>query len=191
MEIISFIGIVAALILIILGSVRGYSLILLSTVAALLVAATGGVNVFENYANVYMGGVANMVLALFPIFLGGQMFGKMLEMSGLPMAVASGVFRKLGPASAVAAVPAPESGSWAYISAGTWALLGAEIEKPFRNADSEKNSFTNEGGLDGKIRFLSNIMGSWLFQETRRVWNETKPTPGWNRWRSAPSPADS
>ena len=55
MEIISFIGIVAALILIILGSVRGYSLILLSTVAALLVAATGGVNVFENYANVYMG----------------------------------------------------------------------------------------------------------------------------------------
>lgn len=86
MEIISFIGIVAALILIILGSVRGYSLILLSTVAALLVAATGGVNVFENYANVYMGGVANMVLALFPIFLGGQMFGKMLEMSGLPMA---------------------------------------------------------------------------------------------------------
>ena len=97
MEIISFIGIVAALILIILGSVRGYSLILLSTVAALLVAATGGVNVFENYANVYMGGVANMVLALFPIFLGGQMFGKMLEMSGLPMAVASGVFRKLGP----------------------------------------------------------------------------------------------
>ena len=104
MEIISFVGIVAALILIILGSVRGYSLILLSTVAALLVAATGGVNVFENYANVYMGGVANMVLALFPIFLGGQMFGKMLEMSGLPMAVASGVFRKLGPASAVAAV---------------------------------------------------------------------------------------
>ena len=72
MEIISFIGIVAALILIILGSVQGYSLILLSTVAALLVAATGGVNVFENYANVYMGGVANMVLALFPIFLGGQ-----------------------------------------------------------------------------------------------------------------------
>ena len=77
-------------------------------------------------------------------------------------------------ASAVAAVPAPESGSWAYISAGTWALLGAEIEKPFRNADSEKNSFTNEGGLDGKIRFLTNIMGSWLFQETRRNWREQK-----------------
>ena len=104
MEVISFIGIVVALILIILGSIRGYSLILLSTVAALLVAATGGVNVFDAYANSYIGGVANMVMALFPIFLGGQMFGKMLEKSGLPMAVASGVFRKLGPASAVAAV---------------------------------------------------------------------------------------
>ncbi len=77
-------------------------------------------------------------------------------------------------ASAVAAVPAPEQGSWAYISAGTWALLGAEIDKPFRSEESEKYSFTNEGGLDGKIRFLSNIMGSWLFQETRRIWNATK-----------------
>ncbi len=76
-------------------------------------------------------------------------------------------------ASAVAAVPAPETGSWAYISAGTWALLGAEIDAPFRSDESEAHSFTNEGGLDGKIRFLSNIMGSWLFQETRRVWNET------------------
>ena len=76
MEIISFIGIVAALILIILGSVRGYSLILLSTVAALLVAATGGVNVFENYANVYMGGVANMVLARVALVSGNYTVAK-------------------------------------------------------------------------------------------------------------------
>ncbi len=76
-------------------------------------------------------------------------------------------------ASAVAAVPAPTEGSWAYISAGTWALLGAEIPQPIRTAESAANSFTNEGGLDNKIRFLTNIMGSWLFQETRRVWNET------------------
>ncbi len=104
MEVLSFIGIVLALVLIILGSLRGYSLILLSTVAALTVAITGGVNVFEAYAVTYMGGVANMVRALFPIFLGGQMFGKMLEMSGLPMSVANAVFKKLGPSSAVAAV---------------------------------------------------------------------------------------
>ncbi|MDD3886448.1 MAG: FGGY-family carbohydrate kinase [Victivallaceae bacterium] len=76
-------------------------------------------------------------------------------------------------ASAVAAVPAPETGKWAYISAGTWALLGAELDEPFITAESCRQSFTNEGGLDGKIRFLTNIMGSWLFQESRRVWNET------------------
>lgn len=75
-------------------------------------------------------------------------------------------------ASAVAAVPAPTSGDWAYLSAGTWALLGAEISVPVMTEEARKNSFTNEGGLDGKIRFLTNIMGSWLFQETRRVWNE-------------------
>ena len=104
MEILSFIGIVVALVIIILGSLRGYSLILLSTIAALLIGATGGVEMFASYEVTYMGGVANMVLALFPIFLGGQMFGKMLEISGLPMSVANAVFKKLGPSSAVAAV---------------------------------------------------------------------------------------
>ena len=104
MEIISFIGIVAALVVIILGSLRGYSLILLSTIAALLVGLSGGVDMFMSYEVTYMGGVANMVLVLFPIFLGGQMFGKMLEFSGLPMSVANAVFKKLGPSSSVAAV---------------------------------------------------------------------------------------
>ncbi len=71
-------------------------------------------------------------------------------------------------ASAVAAVPAVGEGDWAYISAGTWALLGAEIKTPvFAN-----EIFTNEGGVNDTIRYLTNIMGSWLFQETRRVWNE-------------------
>lgn len=73
-------------------------------------------------------------------------------------------------ASAVAAVPG--NGTWAYLCTGTWALLGAELDRPCRSAASEQANFTNEGGLEGKIRFLSNIMGSWLLQETRRVWNE-------------------
>ncbi len=72
-------------------------------------------------------------------------------------------------ASAVAAVPAPETGSWAYLSAGTWALLGAELDAPELNG---AEFITNEGGVGGKIRYLTNIMGSWLFQELRRVWNE-------------------
>lgn len=104
MEILSFLGIVLALVVIILGSMRGYSLILLSTVAALIVGIAGGIGTFASYEVTYMTGVANMVMFLFPIFLGGQMFGKMLEYSGLPMSVANAVFKKLGPSSAVAAV---------------------------------------------------------------------------------------
>ena len=76
-------------------------------------------------------------------------------------------------ASAVLAVPAPVQGEWAYLSAGTWALLGAETAAPVLTAESEKANITNEGGVGGKIRFLTNIMGSWLFQELRRVWNES------------------
>lgn len=75
-------------------------------------------------------------------------------------------------ASAVAAVPAPLNKKWAYISVGTWALLGAEIDSPILTEEAGDAPFTNEGGLNKKIRFLTNIMGTWLFQETRRVWNE-------------------
>ena len=75
-------------------------------------------------------------------------------------------------ASAVGAVPAPAERDWAYISCGTWALFGAEIDTPIRTDEARLGPFTNEGGLDEKILFLSNIMGTWLFQETRRVWNE-------------------
>jgi sugar (pentulose or hexulose) kinase len=75
-------------------------------------------------------------------------------------------------ASAVGAVPAPADRDWAYISCGTWALFGAEIDSPIRTDEARLGPFTNEGGLDEKILFLSNIMGTWLFQETRREWNE-------------------
>jgi len=76
-------------------------------------------------------------------------------------------------ASAVAAAPAPVNRTWAYVSCGTWALLGAETDSPILTPEAEAAPFTNEGGLNGKIRFLTNIMGTWLLQETRRVWNET------------------
>ncbi len=75
-------------------------------------------------------------------------------------------------ASAVGAVPAIPGSNWAYISCGTWALLGAEIDQPLVSKEAEAAPYTNEGGLDGKIRFLTNIMGTWLFQETRRNWKE-------------------
>jgi rhamnulokinase len=72
-------------------------------------------------------------------------------------------------ASAVAAVPA-QGRSWAYLSSGTWSLMGAELDAPLINDQALANNFTNEVGVGGTIRFLKNIMGLWLVQECRRAW---------------------
>jgi rhamnulokinase len=72
-------------------------------------------------------------------------------------------------ALAVAAVPAAAEG-FAYVSSGTWSLLGAEVEKPFVGEASRAANFTNEGGVGGTIRFLKNLCGLWLVQESRRHW---------------------
>ncbi|MFQ5342586.1 MAG: rhamnulokinase family protein, partial [Anaerolineae bacterium] len=72
-------------------------------------------------------------------------------------------------ASAVAAVPA-ESDDYAYLSSGTWSLMGAEITEPMINAASRDYNFTNEGGVCDTIRLLKNITGLWLIQECRRTW---------------------
>ena len=72
-------------------------------------------------------------------------------------------------ADAVAAVPA-KSRSWAYISSGTWSLMGIETPQAIINDKSFDYSFTNEGGVENTIRFLNNIMGLWLLQECRRQW---------------------
>jgi rhamnulokinase len=72
--------------------------------------------------------------------------------------------------SAVAAVPAAGGGDWAYLSSGTWSLIGAELDEPVLTAEAAQANFTNEGGVDGKIRFLKNINGLWLIQECRRIW---------------------
>lgn len=73
-------------------------------------------------------------------------------------------------ASAVASVPVTEDYSYAYISSGTWALMGAELDAPKVTDMSYRYDFTNEGGVCGKIRFLKNIMGLWIIQECRRQW---------------------
>jgi rhamnulokinase len=74
-------------------------------------------------------------------------------------------------ASAVAAVPANGVG-WAYLSSGTWSLFGSEIPKPVIKPEGMAASYTNEGGLDGTIRYLTNIVGLWLVQELRRAWTD-------------------
>jgi rhamnulokinase len=72
-------------------------------------------------------------------------------------------------AAAVAAVPA-RGDSWAYISSGTWSLVGAETRQPCTDAKALAANVTNEGGVDGTIRLLKNVMGLWLVQECRRAW---------------------
>ncbi len=72
-------------------------------------------------------------------------------------------------AAAVAAVPAG-AGTWAYISSGTWSLVGVEIASPLLGDDALAANFTNEGGVAGTVRFLKNVMGLWLVQECRRAW---------------------
>ncbi len=72
-------------------------------------------------------------------------------------------------ASAVAATPSTSDG-FVYISCGTWSLFGIECEQPIINDDAAKLNFTNEGGFKDTVRFLKNIMGLWLIQESRRQW---------------------
>jgi rhamnulokinase len=73
-------------------------------------------------------------------------------------------------ASAVAAVPVTSGGDWAYISSGTWSLIGAELAEPILTPEAMAADFTNEGGIGGRIRFLKNVNGLWLIQECRRMW---------------------
>ncbi len=73
-------------------------------------------------------------------------------------------------ASAVVSVPT-EVDDFVYISCGTWSLFGTELQSPVITDEAFKSSYTNEGGYNGTTRFLTNIMGLWLIQESRRTWN--------------------
>ena len=72
-------------------------------------------------------------------------------------------------ASAVVAVPA-KGEDFAYISSGTWSLVGVELPAPVITDEGMRANFTNEGGFGGTTRFLKNVMGLWLLQECRRIW---------------------
>lgn len=72
--------------------------------------------------------------------------------------------------SAVAGVPAKKGTSWAYLSSGTWSLMGIETPHAIINDKTFEYQFTNEGGVNNTIRLLKNIMGLWIVQECRRQW---------------------
>jgi rhamnulokinase len=78
-------------------------------------------------------------------------------------------------ASAVVAIPMDPTTS-AYISCGTWGLVGVELEKPCLTEEARAANFTNEGGVDGRIRFLHNVMGLWLLSESVRQWEREDAT---------------
>ena len=75
-------------------------------------------------------------------------------------------------ASAVVGVPM-QTDDAAYVSLGTWALAGLELVAPVLTEEARLANFTNEGGVDGTVRFLTNVMGTWLLSETMRTWGET------------------
>lgn len=71
--------------------------------------------------------------------------------------------------SAIVAVPAKDN-NWAFISSGTWSLMGVELAAPVVSEKSFAFNFSNEGGAGGTFRFLKNIMGLWILQQCQRVW---------------------
>jgi rhamnulokinase len=74
-------------------------------------------------------------------------------------------------AAAVVSVPACGD-NWAFLSSGTWSLMGVELDQPLRTPEAMKYNFTNEGGVEKTIRFLKNIIGFWPLQECRRCWKD-------------------
>ena len=105
---------------------------------------------------------------LFPPLLSpGDVIGP-ADLPGRPEVIAVGSHDT---ASAVVGVPA-EGSRFAYISCGTWSLVGVELDKPVLTEESRAANFTNEGGVDGTVRYLRNVMGLWLLQECQRVWGE-------------------
>lgn len=99
----------------------------------------------------------------------GTLLPHVADTTGLPAATPVVAVGSHDTASAVVATPMTEPGG-AYISCGTWGLVGVETETPILTRTAEHANFTNEGGVDGRTRFLHNVMGLWILSETIRWW---------------------
>lgn len=102
----------------------------------------------------------------------GNILPELAENTGVPRHTPIIASASHDTAAAVASVPATQ-GNWAYLSSGTWSLMGIELDEPLINRQTMESNFTNEGGVSGTIRFLKNIAGLWLVQECRRFWEES------------------
>nr|WP_314214518.1 rhamnulokinase family protein [Pseudarthrobacter equi] len=112
-----------------------------------------------------------------PLVQPGETFGTLLpaiaEEVGLPSSTPVVAVGSHDTASAVAAVPADtdaDGGDFAYVSSGTWSLVGLELPHPVLTEASREANFTNERGVDGTVRYLRNIGGLWLLSECQRTW---------------------
>jgi rhamnulokinase len=99
----------------------------------------------------------------------GELSADVLAETGLTGTVPVTAVGSHDTASAVVGVPAATEG-FAYISCGTWSLVGVELERPVLTEAGRRAGFTNELGVDGTVRYLRNVMGLWLLQESLRTW---------------------
>ncbi|CAN5601789.1 rhamnulokinase family protein [soil metagenome] len=145
-----------------------------ASTTGLLDASTG------NWSEQLIGqlGLAPNLLA--PIVRAGERIGPISATVRAETGLAAGVeLTAVGShdtASAVVGVPAAGPG-FAYISCGTWGLVGVELAAPVLTAASRAANFTNERGIDGSIRYLRNVMGLWLLQESLRHWTLAGAAP--------------
>ncbi|ALE05775.1 carbohydrate kinase [Arthrobacter sp. ERGS1:01] len=113
-----------------------------------------------------------------PLIEPGETIGTVLpaiaERTGLPERTAVVAVGSHDTASAVLAVPGNVP-NFAYISSGTWSLVGLELDAPILSKASRLANFTNERGVDGIIRYLRNVGGLWLLSESMRSWDEDAP----------------
>ncbi|SDC90049.1 rhamnulokinase [Nocardioides lianchengensis] len=103
----------------------------------------------------------------------GPVLGEVAEQLGVDAGVPVVAVGSHDTASAIVGVPATED-DFAYISSGTWSLVGLELEKPVLSEAARLADFTNEGGVDGTVRFLKNVMGLWVLSECLRTWSDQR-----------------
>ena len=132
-----------------------------------------------NYELVEKAGIPTNILE--KIILPGTIIGKIQEeiaretgSKSVPVIAVAG--HDTG--SAIVSVPSTLN-NFAYISSGTWSLMGIESRTPIISDQTHEMNFTNEGGVDGTTRFLKNIMGMWLIQEVQRIWAEQGSEYAW------------
>jgi rhamnulokinase len=130
-------------------------------------------SLFDVRAQAWAGGLiraAGLPPRIFPpLRRPGEVIGPVTGPNGVGSELALIAVASHDTASAVAAVPAAGPG-FAYISSGTWSLAGMELDAPVLTAASRAANFTNETGVDGTVRYLRNVTGLWLLQESLRYW---------------------